>query len=91
MSLNFGNDAFDAARQLREQEPWRVIRASLLEATRKAMNTALETPAPNTSDAVGYARALRDVYTAFEAATTGQPMNRTDKPGPIGKPHATAR
>jgi hypothetical protein len=83
MSLNLGNEVMEAARSLREYEPWTAVREGLLEAARRAMNTALETAGERAGDAIGYARALRDVYLALEGATTGQTLNRVEKPGPV--------
>lgn len=86
MSLNLGNEVMEAARALREYEPWAAIRDGLLEAARRSTNTALETAGERAGDAIGYARALRDVYLALEAATTGQNLNRIEKPGPVDRP-----
>jgi sirohydrochlorin ferrochelatase len=88
VSLNLGNDVMEAARSLREMEPWATVREGLLEAARRAMNTALETAGERTGDAIGYARALRDVYLALEGATTGQSLNRIEKPGPVERSRA---
>ena len=88
MSLNLGNEVIEAARALRELEPWAAIREGILEAARRSTNLALETAGERVGDAVGYARALRDLYLALESATTGQSLNRLEKPGPVDRPRA---
>lgn len=71
-----------AARALRETPAWQELRNALLEQSRKFMNTALEMPVPR-DDAVGYARALRDVWLALESSTYNQPVHQVTKPGPV--------
>lgn len=83
MSLNLGNAGIEAARSLGNNPDWRVVREALLEQVRVTMNKALEAPGEARDDACGYARALRDVYSAFESATTGQSYAQTQKPGPL--------
>lgn len=87
MSLNLGNDACAAMRDLSRDARWTAIRAALLEQTRVRMNHALEAPPGARDDAVGYARALRDVVVAIESASTGQAAQRVEKPGPLGGKH----
>jgi hypothetical protein len=71
-------------------ERWVAVRTALLEQTRVKMNHALEAPPGARDDAIGYARALRDLVVAFESATTGMPVQRVEKPGPLGgTPNAT--
>lgn len=90
MSLNIGNDGISAARDLRDSAPWKVLREALLEQSRRMMNAALDAQPGQRDDAVGYARALRDVYLSLEAATTGQAYQRVEKPGAVvGKTNAT--
>lgn len=81
--INIGNDAIQAARELRDNEAWAVIRNAVLEQSRVMMNKALEPQAG--ADMIGYARAVRDFYTAFESATSGVPYNQVAKPGPVKK------
>lgn len=81
MSLNIGTPAVKAAETLRGNPDWAAIRASLGELTRSRMNAALEAPPEQRVDATGYARALRDLYVAFESATTGVQIQRVAKPG----------
>lgn len=81
MSLNLGTPACDAAKTLQGNEQWRTIREAVFELARQRMNIALDSAPEHRADAVGYARAVRDLYLAFEAATTGAPMNRVVKPG----------
>jgi hypothetical protein len=90
MSLNLGTPACEAMRELRSNPHWLAIRTTMLEQSRAKMNIALESPPGGArDDAVGYARALRDLVVSFEAATTGSTYQRTEKPGPIeGKPNA---
>lgn len=90
MSLNLGNDGINAIRELRANENWHVVRAVMLEQVRRFMNAALE-PGSARDDAVGYARALRDVHLAFESATTGEPFQRVEKPAPVGGVNRAAR
>lgn len=79
MSLNIG-DGVGAARSLGNNPDWRVLREAVLEQARGAMNRALDTQG-NRDDAIGYARALRDLYIAFESATTGVSYAQVKKPG----------
>jgi len=91
MSINIGTAACEAMRELRSNPHWLTIRESMREQSRAKMNVALESPPGGTrDDAVGYARALRDIVVSFEAATTGSTYQRVEKPGPLGgKPNAT--
>jgi hypothetical protein len=48
------------------------------------MNQALDLESSKRDDAIGYARALRDVWQAIEAAATKQRINAVPKPAPAG-------
>ena len=81
MSLNFGSSAVEAMRGLRANADWKQIREAVLDQARKNANIALESMHGNPADACGYARALRDMYIAFESATMGVPVAQVTKPG----------
>lgn len=84
MSLNIGKGV-EAARSLVHSAAWRDICEALREQARSRMNQALDAPPGNRDDAIGYARALRDVYVAFEAATLGVPHAQVKKPGALAE------
>lgn len=81
MSINIGSECTAAVAQLRGNPHWDTIRIALLEVVRKYANDALDNYGRD--DMVGYARALRDLHVAFEAATNGHPYNRVEKPAPV--------
>jgi hypothetical protein len=81
MSLNLGGAAVEAMRQLGNNPDWKHVREGVLEQSRMKMNTALELAGHGRDDACGYARALRDLYIAFESATLGVPVAQVKKPG----------
>jgi sirohydrochlorin ferrochelatase len=81
VSLNIGNSGGAAARSLRQNGDWKAFREALYELARQKMNQALE-PSATRDDAVGYARALRDLSIAIEAATLEIPQTQIKKPGP---------
>lgn len=82
MSLNLGTEGCQAARELRTVASWADLRTALHKLVVARMNTALDAPPELRVDQSAYARALRDVWMAFEAATNGEPIQRTAKPGP---------
>lgn len=90
MSLNLGNEALASLRSLRTNTDFRVLHEALLETARRHMNAALDMEIGNLAAGVGYARALRDLYMAFEAGLTEQPLNRVEKPGPVSRKSADA-
>lgn len=47
------------------------------------MNDALESAPDRRDDAVGYARALRDLWIAFDSATSGERVQQVVKPGAV--------
>lgn len=81
MSLNLMNEGGAACRALQGSPDWATLRTVVHELARKHANSALDAPAELQASACGYARALRDVYIAFESATTGQPQQAVKKPG----------
>jgi hypothetical protein len=83
MSLNLGTAAFEAMNRLAGSEDWRVIVRAVHDKAQQTMNAALEAPGDRVVDNVGYARAVRDLYLFCEAATTGQPIQKITKPGPV--------
>lgn len=90
MSLNIGTEGCLAAKALQPSPDWKVLRDALEELARSKMNQALDAPPEVQATACGYARALRDLWVAFEAATVGGPgragdQNQVRKPGPISK------
>lgn len=85
MSLNLGNQFIEAAATLRDNEAFRTVREALLDQVRQRMNMTLDVAPGQRDDAVGYTRALRDLYVAFESATTGQRQQHVEKPGPRAK------
>lgn len=96
MSLNLGNDGINACMNLANNGDFIAFRDALLEQSRTLVNQALDVEPTRRDDAIGYARALRDVWLAIEAAATGQRMSAVKKPGvidprnPVAAPAAAA-
>ena len=88
MSLNFGGPAVEAMYRLRMSSDWKQVREAVFEQARLKMNVALESQHGNSADACGYARALRDIYVAFESATVGVTAASVPKPGALEKSYA---
>ncbi len=82
MSLNLGTPVNDAATALRNNPDWKTIRDAVREQVRQKMNVALSASPDKVADNVGYARALRDIYIAFEAATFGKQQTQIAPVGP---------
>ena len=81
MSLNFGNAACDAAARLRQHQDWQHIRDSIEDQARKYANAALDVDHALQAAACVYARALRDVFVALEAATHQVKHQQVKVPG----------
>lgn len=84
MSLNLGTEGINACANLGQQGDFVALRLALLEQVRVQMNQALDLESSKRDDAIGYARALRDVWQAIEAAATKQRINAVPKPAPAG-------
>lgn len=80
MQLNIGTAGTDACRSLANSSDWKSLREALLERVQHYANAALECAPEYRVDNTAYARALRDIWTAFESATTGVPIQRVDRP-----------
>ena len=85
MSINLGTSGCDACAHLRNNEHWQTVCESVREQTRTWMNNVLDPDIGKAEFARGYAKAIRDLYLAFDAATQGIRQNQTTKIGPIGK------
>jgi hypothetical protein len=83
VSLNLGNDGMIACQNLANSSDFILFRDALLDKAREQMNAALDIEPTKRDDAVGYARALRDLWLAIEGAVSGQRMNQVKKPGAI--------
>lgn len=82
MSINLQNDGIGAITELRANPHFAAFRAALERTFILKMHTALDCAEPaNRGDAVGYARALRDLHIAIESAATGVPHVQVKKPG----------
>jgi hypothetical protein len=68
MSINFGQAAHEAAARLRVNPDFKLILEGIHEHARKRANEAIDVAHEFQASACGYARALRDVYVALEAA-----------------------
>lgn len=84
MSLNLGTEGVNACANLGQQGDFVAFRLALLEQVRTQMNQALDIEPARRDDAIGYARALRDLWLALEAAATRQKINAVPKPAPAG-------
>jgi hypothetical protein len=69
MSINLGTAACEAMARLRTHADWKIIRDAIHEHARKSANTAIEVEHTFQAAACGYARAMRDLFVAIEAAT----------------------
>jgi hypothetical protein len=85
MSLNIGTAAVEAAKALSHDPRWLAIREGLREEMRKHMNLALDSAPEHRHASVGYARACRDMWVAWESATFGKAPNQTKAPAPKGE------
>lgn len=83
MSLNLGTEGVNACANLANAADFVLFRDALLERARDQMNQALDIEPAKRDDAIGYARALRDLWIAIEAAATGQRANAVRKPAPL--------
>lgn len=83
--MNLGNDAIQAIQELRHSVGWAFVRSAVHAQAVNAMNNAIQGPIDTRADAGGYARALRDLCVAFEAATFGKPHQQVEKIG-VDKP-----
>lgn len=83
--MNLGNEAIEAARDLHQSGATRAfeqLRDGILNQSRYFMNQALDAGPDDRHMAVGYAKALRDLYVALEAAAHGVPHRQVEKVGP---------
>lgn len=71
MSLNLGTPTVQAAAALRPDPHFEQVRAGLAEVVQARVNAALDAPVEQRVEATAYARAIRDVWVALEAATLG--------------------
>jgi hypothetical protein len=60
-----------------------MFRAALADKMRDQMNAALDCEAGKRDDAIGYARALRDLWLAIEGACTNKRVQNMPKPAPV--------
>jgi hypothetical protein len=92
MSLNIGTDAVEAARQLHQSDAkalFETVRRGIYDQARDKMNHALECEHHTRADAIGYARAMRDIYLALEGAATGVRPTHVEKPSSLEGSRAT--
>lgn len=85
MSINLGNEGIAAVKELRGSAHFQGVRDALHKQFIRSMHAALEAETTVRNDAVGYARALRDLWIAFESATTDKAYNQVVKPGAAAK------
>lgn len=95
MSLNLGTEALEAAKQLHQASGtkalFEAIRHGIHDQVRDKMNFALSCEHEARADAIGYARALRDVFMALEAGALGVRPNAVEKPSPAMEARRAAR
>jgi len=85
MSINLGTPGCDACAQLRNNENWALVCESVKEQTTVWMNNVLDSDVGKAEYVRGYAKAVRDLYIAFDAATKGQRQSQSVKIGPMSK------
>ncbi len=71
MSLNLGTPACQAIQNLRNSDQWPALMGGLAEIATARMHVALQSAPDMRVDNTAYARALHDIYVAFEAASRG--------------------
>jgi hypothetical protein len=69
-SINLGNEGIQACRALRGLDQWDRFRAALGDAADKAVDQAIGSDPARRIEDTAYARGLRDLWIAIEAATT---------------------
>lgn len=80
MSLNLGNRAGAALSSLNGNENWKTVRDELAELVSAKANIALDAAPELAATANAYVRGMRDLWVAFEAATTNKNQIAVDKP-----------
>ena len=80
-SINLGTPAMKAIQNLRDNEDFNLIVDTVGDAFTKKAVEALESEPVYRSDAVGYARGIRDVFLAMHAARTGVHQSTVKTPG----------
>ena len=84
MSVNIGSPAIAAVQELRGSPRWQDFISGLREVAQQRADAALAAPTGGArDDACGYARALRDIYVALQAAAQNVNPNQVKKPGAI--------
>lgn len=82
MSINLGHEGLQAARALRMDPQFAVLRAAIGEFAWKKIEAALDAPPELRVETTAYARALRDLYVAIEAGATDQMQRNIKVPRP---------
>lgn len=82
MSLNLGNEVMSAAQALRGDTNFAALRAAMVSVVHDKINGALESAPEHRVEATAYARALRDMWLALEAATQSVRVSTVKLPKP---------
>jgi len=81
MSLNLGTEGVNAARNLANSGDFVVLLDAIMERADAAIHVALDMEGGSKrDDAIGYAKALRDIWIALQSARSGIPYRQTKKP-----------
>ena len=83
MSLNLGQEACEALRQLRAYPATAVFVDGIRELARQQTNRALDASPEQAQMLVGYARCMRDFAVAIESAVTNKPQQQVKAPGAV--------
>lgn len=81
MSINLGPEGCKAAAELQASPQFAAVVLSIKDQAQKAANAALDAPPEHLARQAGFARGLRDLYIALEAARTGTAPQRVKAPG----------
>jgi hypothetical protein len=81
--INIGNDGIAACRALNTNEHFLAFISALREQAQVKANSALDASPENQPLTVGYARAMRDLYSCIVQATHGTAPNKIGKPGAL--------
>lgn len=82
MSLNLGNEAVSALAELRGNPHFDTFRSALGQRVYDLINESVDAPIEQRVEKTSYARAVRDVWIAFESALTGTRQNTIKPPQP---------
>jgi hypothetical protein len=82
MSLNLGNEAINACREMSGNPNWETVRNVIFDLISRQHDTLIDVEPTHRLEAHAYIRGLRDLYVALESATTSKLQRQVARPGP---------